>query len=118
MDDAGSRPFALFDLRGRTAVVTGASSGLGAGLARALGAAGATVAIVARRHERLVALAEEVGGAAFACDLLDPTQVDALVPEVAERLGPPEILVNAAGAIAGVHPAEVEPVSRSCRPSS
>ena len=62
MDDAGSRPFALFDLRGRTAVVTGASSGLGAGLARALGAAGATVAIVARRHERLVALAEEVGG--------------------------------------------------------
>jgi NAD(P)-dependent dehydrogenase (short-subunit alcohol dehydrogenase family) len=98
----------LFDLTGRVAVVTGASSGLGAGLARALASAGATVAVVARRLDRLASLAEQLGGAAFGCDLLDPAQVDALVPLVAEQLGPPEILVNAAGAIVGGHRAEDE----------
>jgi len=98
----------IFGLDGRVALVTGASSGLGAAVARALGAAGARVAVTARREDRLAALATELGGVAVACDLLDPAQVDALVPRVAERLGGPEILVNVAGAFAGPCPAEEE----------
>lgn len=102
-------PKQLFDLDGRVALVTGASSGLGAAVARTLAAAGARVAVVARRHDRLVELAEEIGGFPAACDLLEPDQVDALVPRIAEEWGGPEILVNVAGAIAAVHPAESEP---------
>jgi NAD(P)-dependent dehydrogenase (short-subunit alcohol dehydrogenase family) len=98
------------DLDGRVAIVTGGSSGLGAAIARTLAEAGARVAVVARRHERLAPLAEEIDGLAVACDLLDPAALDRLVPQVAEQLGGPEILVNAAGAIAGVHPAEAEPL--------
>jgi NAD(P)-dependent dehydrogenase (short-subunit alcohol dehydrogenase family) len=100
----------LFTLDGAVALVTGGSSGLGAALARTLVDHGARVAVVARRKDRLEALAEEVGGAAFACDLLDADALDGLVPRVVEALGPPTVLVNAAGAIAAVHPAEVEPL--------
>ena len=100
----------MFDLEGRVALVTGGSSGLGAALARSLASAGARVAVVARRLERLEPLAEEIGGLAIACDLVDAAARDRVVPEVAERLGGPEILVNAAGVIAGVHPAEDEPI--------
>jgi NAD(P)-dependent dehydrogenase (short-subunit alcohol dehydrogenase family) len=100
----------LFDLEGRVALVTGASSGLGAGIARALAAAGARVAVVARRRDRLEALADEVGGVAVGCDLLDPAQVDALVGRVADELGGPEVLVNAAGALHGSFAAEDEPL--------
>jgi NAD(P)-dependent dehydrogenase (short-subunit alcohol dehydrogenase family) len=99
-----------FDLGGRVAVVTGASSGLGAAIARTLASAGARVALVARREDRLAALAEEVGGLALACDLVDADALDRVVPAVTDQLGGPEILVNAAGAIAGVHPAESEPI--------
>jgi NAD(P)-dependent dehydrogenase (short-subunit alcohol dehydrogenase family) len=104
------RPEELFDLKGRVAVVTGASSGLGAAVARTLADAGGRVAVVARRRERLVDLAAEIGGQAVACDLLDNAQVDRVVPEVAGDLGPPEILVNVAGAFGGAQPAETEPV--------
>jgi NAD(P)-dependent dehydrogenase (short-subunit alcohol dehydrogenase family) len=104
-------PGDLFDLRGAVAIVTGASSGLGAALARTLAGAGGRVAAVARREDRLAALAGEVGGEAFACDLSDGDALDRLVPRVAERLGPPTILVNAAGALAGVHQAEDEPLA-------
>lgn len=97
-----------FDLAGRVAVVTGASSGLGAGLARSLASVGAKVAVVARRQDRLDALADEIGGAAIAGDLLDADQVATVVPRVVEALGPPEILVNAAGNIFGRQPAELE----------
>ncbi len=90
-------PLRLFDLSGRVAVVTGASSGLGAGLARALAAVGASVAVVARRRDRLAGLADELGGLAVGCDLLDADQLDTVVPQVLDKLGPPEILVNAAG---------------------
>jgi NAD(P)-dependent dehydrogenase (short-subunit alcohol dehydrogenase family) len=90
-------PFELFDLGGRVAIVTGASSGLGAGLARGLAGAGARVALVARRKERLEDLAEEIGGLAVPADLLDLEVADDVVTRVAEGLGPPEILVNAAG---------------------
>ena len=64
--------------------------------------------MVARRRDRLDALASEIGGAAIVCDLLDPSQAHGLVAEVADRLGGPAILVNAAGMIAGVQPAQDE----------
>ena len=99
-----------FDLTGRVAVVTGASSGLGEGIARALASAGARVAVVARRYDRLVKLAEDIGGAAIGCDLLDPDQVGTVIPRVVAELGGPEILVNAAGDIFTHEPAEREPL--------
>jgi NAD(P)-dependent dehydrogenase (short-subunit alcohol dehydrogenase family) len=102
-------PGELFDLHGAVAVVTGASSGLGEVIARTLAAAGGRVAAVARREDRLAALADEVGAVEpFACDLLDGDALDALVPQVAEALGPPTILVNTAGALVGVTKAEDE----------
>lgn len=100
----------LFGLEGRVALVTGGSSGLGAALARTLAGAGARVAVAARRRERLEPLAAEIGGIAVGCDLLDDAARERLVPEVVERLGGLDVLVNAAGAIAGVHPAEAEPL--------
>jgi len=108
MGDPATGPF---DLGGRVALVTGGSSGLGAALARALAAQGATVAVAARRRERLDALAAEIGGVAVACDLLDAAALEALVPTVADRLGGPEILVHAAGAFAEARPAEDEPLA-------
>jgi NAD(P)-dependent dehydrogenase (short-subunit alcohol dehydrogenase family) len=90
------------------AIVTGASSGLGAGVARVLADAGARVAVVARRRERLDDLVAEIGGVAFECDLADATQVDRVVPAVVEHLGRPSILVNAAGTIEAVVAAEDE----------
>jgi NAD(P)-dependent dehydrogenase (short-subunit alcohol dehydrogenase family) len=99
-----------FDLTGRVAVVTGASSGLGEGLARALASVGARVALVARRYDRLVRLASETGGMAIRCDLLDEAQVAGLIPQVAAGLGDPEILVNVAGDIFSRDPAEAEPL--------
>lgn len=98
----------LFDLSGRVALVTGGSSGLGAALARGLAGAGARVAVAARREDRLASLARDIDGLALGCDLLDPAQVDGLVARVADGLGPPEILVNAAGAIVESVPAEDE----------
>jgi NAD(P)-dependent dehydrogenase (short-subunit alcohol dehydrogenase family) len=100
----------LFHLEGRIAVVTGASSGLGEGVARALAAAGARVAVVARRYDRLAALANQIGGHPIACDLLDVEHLDGIVPQVVEALGPPEILVNTAGSMFTHEPAENEPL--------
>ncbi|MBW8486375.1 SDR family NAD(P)-dependent oxidoreductase [Actinomadura parmotrematis] len=108
-------PAALFDLTGRVAIVTGASSGLGAAVARTLAAAGARVAVVARRADRLAALAEEIGGTPVACDLADLDGVHAVVPEAAAALGPPEILVNAAGARLTDAAAENEPLAAARR---
>lgn len=88
-----------FDLTDRIAIVTGASSGLGVGVARALASVGARVAVVARRYDRLVKLADEIGGAAVEADLLHSDQLDEVVPTVVKELGPPEILVNTAGNI-------------------
>jgi hypothetical protein len=106
---ADSLVSSLFDLKGRVAIVTGASSGLGEGLARGLAAAGARVAIVARRQDRLAKLAEEINGHAVCCDLLDPLALNEVVPGVATALGGPEILVNAAGNIFTHERAENEP---------
>jgi NAD(P)-dependent dehydrogenase (short-subunit alcohol dehydrogenase family) len=94
---SSSDALARFRLDGRVAIVTGASAGLGEAIARALAQAGARVAVVARRLDRLTALAKEIDGLPVAADLLDMDQVGTVVPQVARTLGAPEILVNAAG---------------------
>jgi len=89
----------LFDLTGRTALVTGASGGLGGAIARALHAQGATVALSGTRREALEALAAELKDRAHSapCDLTDAAAADALVPAVEAALGSLDILVNNAG---------------------
>ena len=85
----------------RTAVVTGASSGIGAATARHLAAAGFHVICAARREDRVSALAEEIGGTAVRCDVTSPEDVRAL----AERAGPRlDVLVNNAGGAFGSGP--------------
>ena len=100
----------MFELDGRVAIVTGASSGLGEGVARTLAAHGAEVAVVARRKERLDALVADIGGLAVAWDLFDVGDVTPLVDQVVDGLGRPEILVNAAGDILNRAKAEDEPL--------
>ncbi len=83
------------------AVVTGASSGIGAATARALAAEGFHVICAARRLDRLEALATEIGGRAIACDITDADQVAALVDAVGDRC---DVLVNNAGGAVGLEP--------------
>jgi 3-oxoacyl-[acyl-carrier protein] reductase len=89
----------LFDLTGRTALVTGASGGLGGAIARALHAQGAVVALSGTRRDALEALAAELKDRAHPspCDLSDAAAVEALVPAVETALGSLDILVNNAG---------------------
>lgn len=91
-------PRALFDIEGRVAIVTGASSGLGRQFAVALHAAGAQVVAVARREERLVELAEQCPGlVAHRLDVTDEAGCAALVDDVVKRFGRIDLLVNNAG---------------------
>ncbi|WP_459545604.1 SDR family NAD(P)-dependent oxidoreductase [Nocardia sp. X0981] len=108
MNEARAAAVRPFELDGRVALVTGGSSGLGAAVSRALAGLGARVAVVARRRDRLETLAAEIGGLALGCDLADPNSLAELVPAVAAGLGPPEILVNAAGNRFGTARAEAE----------
>jgi NADP-dependent 3-hydroxy acid dehydrogenase YdfG len=89
-------------LNGTVALVTGASSGIGAATARLLATHGAAVTLVARRRDRLEALASEIdnaGGTALvvAADITDRTQAEPAVQEAVERFGQLDILVNNAG---------------------
>lgn len=93
---------AQFDISGRTALVTGASSGLGNHFAKVLAAAGANVVAVARRTDRLEHLVEEIvatGGQAMALalDVADTSRMDAVLDAATERFGGVDILINAAG---------------------
>ena len=101
----------LFGLHGKVALVTGASSGLGVEFAQGLAMAGADVAVVARRLERLQAVAKQleafgVRAHAVQADLRDEAQIDAALQQAQETLGPIDILVNNAG---------IAPVSRAER---
>lgn len=92
----------LFDLDGRVAAVTGASSGIGQAIARALAGVGASVVCVARREPALAETVREIEGAggraaAVAGDLSDHHRLDRVAAAMAEPFGAPDILVNAAG---------------------
>ncbi len=92
----------LFDVRGKVALVTGASSGLGENFARTLASRGAVVVAAARRADRLESLVAEIraaGGTAHAVslDVVDATSVEAAVRRSVELAGPLDILVNNAG---------------------
>jgi short-subunit dehydrogenase len=89
-------------IEGRTVVVTGASSGIGAATARAMGRAGAHVALVARTESALEAVADQIaarGGTAtvIPADLSDVNAATAAAEEIRATVGPPDVLVNNAG---------------------
>ena len=95
-------PQGIDQLRGKVALVTGASSGIGEGLARALAARGVKVAIAARRGERIQALTQELAATgtevlAIPADVRDEGAVQALVAQTVERFGGLDILIPNAG---------------------
>jgi 3-oxoacyl-[acyl-carrier protein] reductase len=89
----------MFDLTGKTALVTGATGGLGGAIAKALQAQGATVALSGTRREVLDALAAEIGARTHVlpCNLADKDEVEALVPKAEQVMGQLDILVANAG---------------------
>ena len=100
--------YALFSVRGRRALVTGGSAGLGRAMAEALVAGGAQVAIAAR-SQRVFDAARQMGAIPLQVDLADRAQVTALVDRAVESLGGLDILINDAGAQIR-HPAEDFPL--------
>ncbi len=89
----------MFDLKGKSALVTGASGGIGADIARTLHSAGAVVALSGTRVEPLEALAAELGERSHVlpCNLSDAEAVEALPKQAIEAMGAMDILVNNAG---------------------
>lgn len=89
----------LENLAGKVAVITGASSGIGVAAARVLAAEGMRVVLVARRGDRIRALAEEIGAAALAveADVADASQVNRLFDQVRSQHGAVDLLLNNAG---------------------
>ncbi len=89
----------MFDLTGKSALVTGASGGIGAAIARTLHGAGATVGLSGTRQDPLNALAAELGENAHVlpCNLSDADAVNTLPKQAAEAMGAVDILVNNAG---------------------
>jgi NADP-dependent 3-hydroxy acid dehydrogenase YdfG len=89
-----------FQTKNRVAVVTGASAGIGEATARTLAAQGFHVVAVARRADRIQALAEEIGGTAVVADVTD----DAAVADLAAQLNRVDVLINNAGGAKGLEP--------------
>jgi 3-oxoacyl-[acyl-carrier protein] reductase len=89
----------MFDLTGMTALVTGASGGIGSAICQALAAQGARLAVSGSNVDKLEAFRASLGGdhVAVPCDLSDKDSVEALVPAALEKLGQIDILVNNAG---------------------
>lgn len=86
----------MFDLTGKTALVTGATGGIGGAIAEGLKACGATLIVTGSTMERASAAAERIGATPLAANLADREQVEALA-KAAEAAGPVDILVNCAG---------------------
>jgi len=102
----------------QVAVVTGASSGIGAALARELAAHDWLCVLLARREERLSPLAEEVGGEYDVCDVSDRAEVDSVAARIRERHAQVKLLVNGAGIPARANfldgdPSRIEQVMRT-----
>ena len=99
------------DLTGRVALVTGASSGIGRAMARALAAEGMWVALIGRSTERLNLLADEIGSqaAAIAADLTNADQLENAVAETVARFGPIDVLLPNAGVYISGDVAEGDP---------
>ena len=93
----------MFDLTGKTALVTGATGGIGAAIARAFHQQGATVAVSGTRRDVLEQLAGELKDRVHVlpCDLADKDEVEALVPKSEEAMGKLDILVANAGITRG-----------------
>src|SRR5262245_3871280 len=89
----------MFDLTGKTALVTGSTGGIGGAIARAFHQQGATVAISGTRRDVLDALAGELGDRVHVlpCNLADKEEIEALVPKSEEAMGKLDILVANAG---------------------
>ena len=89
----------MFDLSGMTALVTGATGGIGSEIAKALAGQGARLALSGTSEQKLSAFRAELGGdhIILPCDLAAPEAVDGLVPAAVEKLGKLDILVNNAG---------------------
>jgi len=99
----------LFDLTGKTAIVTGGGSGIGRQMAQALAEAGAELVLCARNVERCEQAAEEIARVgvrtlALACDVRDQAQVQAVVDRTRAELGGVDVLVNNAGTVWGAPP--------------
>jgi 3-oxoacyl-[acyl-carrier protein] reductase len=89
----------MFDLSGKTALITGATGGIGGAIANTLHGRGATVAMSGTRRDQLERLATDLGQRAYVlpCNLSDPREVESLVPHAEEAMGRIDILVNNAG---------------------
>jgi len=85
------------DLQGKRVLITGASRGIGEGLAHRFASVGATVALVARSADAIEKLAADLGGTAHPADLADTAQVATLINRVEDEAGPIDVLVNNAG---------------------
>ncbi len=85
------------EIKGHAAIVTGAGSGLGAETARFLAARGAKVALLDLDAKAAAAVAEEIGGVAFGCDVSDASSAEAAVAKAKERHGPARFCINCAG---------------------
>lgn len=102
----------LFDLTGRTAIVTGGGTGLGRQMAEALGDLGATLVLCARKVERCEEAAAELGARGvraigLRCDVRDPEDVRQVVERAVGELGGVDVLVNNAGTVWGASPEEM-----------
>jgi NAD(P)-dependent dehydrogenase (short-subunit alcohol dehydrogenase family) len=102
----------LFDLSGKTAIVTGGGTGIGRQMAQGLAEAGANLVLCARKAERCEQAASEleqlgVRAIGLGCDVRDPDQVQHVVGQAVEELGGVDVLVNNAGTVWGASPEEM-----------